>query len=242
LHSKNKSLDSFDCIEDELYSTKCSKQKVYRNLHHPDGFRLEYFDYIAKALNLDPNYLSGRLYHHYDYNFESIEEYISRMNWYPYDHKNYIKYKKQNIKTFLSSILALFDISYTQFEEFDFDKQISFQKELLAEISTTIGKYFDRDDAGNKEMYQLYKILDDLDSYAEDHYIEEYVETVLRPEYLKRPPIIYTREGKKVLSKEEIRNMAYDSIFELERFLEPPTEDELLFESKYKVIECNCDD
>lgn len=237
LHSKKLSLESFD-TEPELYICKDAKQTIYRNLKHPDGFRSDYLDKIGKALDLDPNYLSGKLF--FSYHFNSLERYLSVMNRYPYAHKDYANYQKQNIKHFLSSVLALFDISYTQFEEFDFDKQIAFQKELLTGISNTIGKHFDRDDSGSKEMYQLDKILFDLEDYAEDHAIQEYAENVLRPEYLRKPPFIYTRDGKKkMVSREEIANMSADAIFDLGRFTEPPTPDELelRLHSKYKRIE-----
>ena len=65
---------------------------------------------------------------------------------------------------------------------------------------------------GKKDMPNLEKILCDLESYRDDHYLYEHANTVLRKRFLENPP--------RGVTKAEIRKMSPEDLIALDMYHE----------------------
>lgn len=197
----------------------CSERTLRRALKSCDHqIRTCYLEAFAKKINVDPRYLSGEIYDKL-YSYAGIECYCRDIQKYPYSRKEYDKIRQQNIKAHLSSILSLFEISYEQFERLGFEEQYNLQHDLFETISNILPRYFKVDAFGNKEMYGLSKIINDLESYKENYYEQQYANTTLREHFLKKPPKGY--------SVTQIKEMTADQLLDLDRYIQWSTLDDM---------------
>lgn len=88
----------------------------------------------------------------------------------------------------LEQILALFEISFTQFDDLDFESQYCLQHDLFNALIPVIRKHFKVDAYGRKDMPSLERIISDLENYRDNHYLHLYAEEVLRKKFLEKPP------------------------------------------------------
>ncbi len=205
-----------------------SDRTIRRNLN--DGsMKACYFDNIAKKINVMPSYLSGEEYEKLERKYEKLLEkyksddqeeikkklllrYINQIDQYPYSRKEYEEIRRTSLKESLSYILALFEISYVQYEKMDNKKQYEFQHELYEGMSKVLGKYFKEDALGDEEMFGLNKILLDLEAKREAIHEEEYADIVLRSKYVKNVPIGYIKKEVEAMQPEDLiaLDMVYD--------------------------------
>lgn len=187
----------------------CSERTLRRALKSSDHqMRTCYLDAFAKKINVDPRYLSGEIYER-SYSYVGIEYYCRDIDKYPYSRKEYDKICQQNIRFHLSSILSLFEISYEQFENLNFEEQYNLQHDLFESISGILSRYFKVDAFGSKEMYGLYKIIADLESYKEDYDMQQYADTTLREHFFQHPPMGY--------SVTQIKKMTANQLLDLDQ-------------------------
>lgn len=108
----------------------------------------------------------------------------------------------------MERILALFKISYSQFENKDFEAQYLLQRDILEALVPVIRKHFDMDVYGRRDMPDLERIIDALENFRENHYLRIYAEEVLRKRYMESPP-----PGK---TSDDIRKMEPDELIDLD--------------------------
>lgn len=188
----------------------CSDRTLKRSLDN-GTIRSVYLNKIAKKINVDPRFLSGDIYkYNSKYSTRNINYYYRDIDKFPYSREAYDKIRQQNIKAHLSSIFALFEISYEQFERLDFETQYNLQHDLFEAISTILGRYFKVDALGNKEMYGLEQILINLESYRETYYEHQYADTTLRERFSANPPDGYSRDDIKNMTPDELITLDMD--------------------------------
>lgn len=190
---------------------ECTERTIRRALEDKK-ITPRYLEQIAKHLDVDSRLLSGQLHKQAEtYTDDFIKDmYTSQLKVdnYPYYRKKKDDLNKQPIEKFLEELLALFEISFSQFEDMDFESQYMFQHDLFKSIIPIIRKHFKADAYGHKEMPNLEKILFELENHREDYYLHLYAEDVLRKKYLTAPP-----QG---LSKREIQNMDAEALIALD--------------------------
>lgn len=98
----------------------------------------------------------------------------------PYFRKRQSELNKQPIEDLLEQMLALFEISFSQFEDMDFETRYLLQQDLLDALVPVIRKHFKVDAYGRKEIPNLEEVINDLENYREAHYLNIYAETVLQ--------------------------------------------------------------
>lgn len=188
----------------------CSERTLSRSLNK-GIIRSVYLNKIAKKINVDPRFLSGDIYkYNSKYSTHNINYYYRDIDKFPYSREAYDKIRQQDIKAHLSSMFALFEISYEQFESLDFETQYNLQHDLFEAISTILGRYFKVDALGNKEMYGLEQILIDLESYRESFYEHQYADTTLRERFSANPPDGYSRDDIKNMPPDELITLDMD--------------------------------
>ena len=195
----------------ECDEIECTERTIRRALNE-GKMTPRFLDQIAKYLNVDSRLLSGELHTQADsYKDDFLKNlYISQLKVekYPYYRKRKADLNKQPIEELLEKLLALFEISFSQFENMDFEAKYSLQHDLFDALIPVIRKHFDVDAYGHKDMPNLEYILVDLENYKENHYLHLYAEEVLREKFLKNPP-----HG---ISKREIRKMNADELISLD--------------------------
>ena len=163
---------------------------------------------IARHLDVDPHLLSGELHRKADsYNDEFLRSlYLAQLNAknYPYSRKRKADLNKQPVEELLEQILALFEISFSQYEEMDFEAQYLLQHDLLDSLFPVIRKHFQVDAYGRKDMPDLEKIISDLENFRDDHYLHIYAEEILRKRFLDHPPLGKTKVEIYRMSAEEL--------------------------------------
>lgn len=173
-----------------------------------------FLDQIARYLDVSPRLLSGSLHKQArSYNNELLRN-ISlaqlKAKNYPYFEQRKTDLNKQPIGELLEKILALFDISFSQFEEMDSEAQYLFQHDLLEALVPVIRKHFKADAYGHDEMPNLEKVILDLENYRDDHDLQIFAENVLRKQYAENPP-----SGK---TREDILAMSADALIALDMY------------------------
>ena len=123
----------------------CSDKTLRRSLNK-GRIREKYLLQIAEYLNVDPRILSGE-------KIKRVEDlkYIS-LSRTPFFNAERDRYLKECMDDTLRRTLALFNISFAQFEELAFDKQYDFQRDLFAEMLIVIRRHFGTDAYGDREM------------------------------------------------------------------------------------------
>ena len=172
-----------------------------------------YRNNIAQNLDVDPRFLSGEIFlNDPKYKFYSLDYYYHELNKYPFSRKAFDESQNLDIKNHLSNIFSLFNISYKQFENLDFEKKYNLQHVLFETIAQIQLKYFSEDAYGNKDMYGLYQLVSELENYYEDYNLHLYAENFLRKQFLNNLPKGY--------SKSQIRSMTTDDLLDLDQSLQ----------------------
>lgn len=185
----------------------CTERTIRRALN--EGKMTPCFlDQIARYLDVDSRLLSGELHRKADsYNDEFLRSlYLAQLKAenYPYFRKRTADLNKQPVKKLLEQILALFEISLSQYEEMDFEAQYLLQHDLLDSLVPVIRKYFQVDAYGRKDMPDLEKIISDLENFRDDHYLHIYAEEILRKRFLEKPPLGKTKVDIYRMTSEEL--------------------------------------
>lgn len=212
---------------DDVKSIECTERTIRRSLHD-NKMTPKFLDQIAKYLDIDPRYLSGELHR----KARSVTNQLLREQWlrrlnphdYPYFRKVQDDQRMKPIKELLESMFSLFDISYTQFESLEFEKQYELQHEIFDSIIPIIKKYFVENGYGQKALVDLNKIVFDLESHRDDYYESIYADTILREKFAENPPYGYTR--KKILS------MSPEELIGLDLLEQSKNEEQSEFEKK----------
>lgn len=196
---------------------ECTERTIRRSLNEGKMTPC-YLEQIARYLNVDTRLLSGEL-HKKEAKFWKNDfirqihlSYLTVEN-YPYFGKRKDDLNKQlSINGLLERILSLYLISFSQFEEMDFESQYELQYEMFSVLIPVIRKHFNVDAYGREDMPELERIIYDLEGYKENHDLHIYAEEVLRPKYLMNPPC-----GKQ---REEIERMSIDALIDLDMSLD----------------------
>ena len=120
-------------LEEEL-SIECSDKTIRRSLNN-GKMRRQYIEQIAKYLDVDSRLLTGELVEGAFHTTNSVirELYLNPLTHiedFPYFREEQERLQREKIDETLKRILSLFEISYKQFEEKDFEEQYSFQHDL----------------------------------------------------------------------------------------------------------------
>ena len=126
----------------------------------------------------------------------------------PEMHPYYCKRKSDLNKTpndeLLEQILALFEISFSQFDSMDFESKYLLQHDLFDVLVPVIKKHFKVDAYGRKDMPNLEKIIYDLENSRDEYYTNLYAEEVLRKKILEQPPIGITKADISKMNTEDL--------------------------------------
>ncbi len=195
----------------ECENIECTERTIRRALN--DGkITPRFLDQIAKHLDVDSRLLSGELHNraesYSDNFFKNMYLNQLKVENYPYYRKRKEDLNKQPIEELIEHILAIFEISFTQFDDLDFESQYCVQHDLFEALIPVIRKYFKVDAYGRKDLPDLERVIFNLDNYRENHYLHLYAEEVLRKKFLEKPPF-----GK---TKSEIRNMDAEALIDLD--------------------------
>ena len=188
-------------------SVECTERTIRRSLE--EGFMTpRILDDIAKHLDVDSRLLSGELHKRAErYKDPFLKEiYLAQLTPedYPYYSKRRDELNKRPIEDLIEQILSLFEISISQFEDMDFEEQYSLQHDIFEVLIPVMRKHFAVDAFGKKDMPNLEKILCDLESYRDDHYLYEHANTVLRKRFLENPPRGVTKAEILKMSPEDL--------------------------------------
>ena len=191
----------------ECAAIDCTERTIRRSLN--EGKMTPCFlDQIARYLDVDSRLLSGELHRKADsYGNDMLRSlYLSHLKAgnYPYFKKRQADLNKQPMEELLEQILALFEVSFSQYEAMDFETQYLFQHDLLDSLVPVIKKHFNADAYGRKGMPNLEKVINDLENFREDHYLRIYAEDVLRKRFLETPPLGKTKADIYRMSAEEL--------------------------------------
>lgn len=153
---------------------ECTERTIRRSLKE-GKMTPRFLDQIAKHLDVDSRLLSGELHKKVDSYSDEVLRSICvaqlKAKNYPYYRKRKTDLSKQPIEELLEQILALFEISFSQFEEMDFEAQYHLQHDLLDALVPVIRKHFRVDAYGRRDMPDLEKIICELENFRDDHYI-----------------------------------------------------------------------
>ncbi len=195
----------------ECEKIDCTERTIRRSLN--EGKMTPCFlDQIAKHLDVDSRLLSGELHGKADlYHDDFLRKmYLAqlRVERYPYYRKRKTELNEQPIEELLEQILSLFDISFSQFEDMDFEGQYLLQHDLFDALVPVIRKHFFVDAYGRKDLPDLEKIICDLENFRDDYYLHLHAEEVLRKKILEHPPC-----GK---TKADVRRMGAEDLIALD--------------------------
>lgn len=191
----------------ECDKIECSERTIRRSLNRGE-IPPRYLEQIAKYLNVDTRLLSGELH-------KQIESYKDdfirsmcltqlKVKNYPYYRKRKSDLNKQPIEELLEQILALFEISFSQFEDMSFEEQYLLQHDLLDALVPVIRKHFKVDAYDREDMPNLERIIYELENYRDNHYIHIHAEEVLRKKFLDKPPFGKTRADIRKMDTEDL--------------------------------------
>lgn len=212
----------------------CSQSTLQRSLRKGE-MREQYLLKIAKLLDVDPRYLKGDLFSSMLFNNEitsdAINYYVSKIDNYPYSRMKMEEILKKSIQEHLTNILGLFSISYSQFEELDFETQYNLQHDLFEGIESVIVKYFNKDGFGNPNLQEVYALVASLEAFYEQEMLLRYADSEVRDKFTKHPPKGYTSD--------QIKNMTRQELLDLDVYLELYSDDEphfSRFHERYNLL------
>ncbi len=143
----------------------CSDKTIRRSLNN-GRMRPKYIIEIARYIDVDPGVLTGK-------RIKQIEA-LDRLpiEKYPFFKAEQEKLMTESINETLRRVLSLYNISLAQYECMEFEKQYTFQHDLLTAVLPVIYKHFDRDGFGDTEMLSCQEIIIDLENYRENYYVQ----------------------------------------------------------------------
>jgi hypothetical protein len=112
-----------------------------------------------------------------------------------------------------------------------FEQQYNFQYDLFNAMIPVVKKHFKEDAYGHKDDYYFESILIDLDVYKEWHDDMEYSDKDLRQSYMENPP--------KGLTKEKVKKMSKEELFNFEVNLQMEENEDTEFEDPFATIYAN---
>lgn len=198
----------------------CNEKTIRRSLN-AGKMSTKFFNPIAELINVDPKFLSGEIVYSLvrlrNVSYDDLSEneknkflsiYLDKFTYFRKVKEDSIKLDNDEIFT---SILSVFDVDYKkQIQSLNFDTYIEFLKDFYYEIGDVIKKYVQVDAYGKDFTVEFYKIINDIENFQENHYIEQYVEEELRPGLLENLPGGY--------SYMQIKNMPAFDLWELHLF------------------------
>lgn len=206
LNAKGYSIRKFS----EEHGEICSDRTLRRALN-AHQIQNKYVDDIAKLLDVDPRFLTGEI-SRIDPKMSRVKNipmqyYLAQINNYPYSRKELDDLQKTAIEDHLKNILSLFEFSYDQFENLEFEKQYNFQHDLFESIANVLAKYFKEDGYGNKERPALDTLILSLEGYYEDECELRCADTIIREKFIQSPPKGYTADKIRTMTREEILDL-----------------------------------
>ncbi|RHN00973.1 hypothetical protein [Dielma fastidiosa] len=198
----------------ECEKIDCTERTIRRSLN--EGKMTPCFlDQIAKHLDVDSRLLSGELHGKAAlYNDDFLRMmYLAQLKAerYPYYRKRKVDLSQQSIEKLLEQILSVFDISFSQFEDMDFESQYLLQHDLFDALVPVIRKHFFVDAYGQKDLPHLEKIICDLENFCDDYYQRLHAEEVLRIKFLEHPPCGKTKADVLRMSAEDLIALDMDN-------------------------------
>ncbi|WP_027205169.1 hypothetical protein [Butyrivibrio fibrisolvens] len=214
LKKKNSSIRKLGASEEVLFTEKTIRRALNKGEMRPILVKQ-----IAKLLNIDSSILTGEKIkkNAHDYKDEKLAlSCLSHIEDFPYfdeEQRELLIIKEDGyfeyggMKETMKRLLSLFDVSYSQYEEFDFETQYNFKHELFDNMAPIIRKYFKKNAYGNDDPFAFESIIFNLEQAKEHHDDLEYADTVLRQQFIENTP--------KGLSKNDIQKMTSQDILNL---------------------------
>lgn len=213
LKEKNSSIRKLGAAEDINFT-----EKTIRRALNNGEMRPELVKQIAKHLNIDSSLLTGELVKKA---FTAKNEIFKDKYLEPLYHlENYPYYREESrelsevnydgmfvtggFQETMTRLLDIFDVSYKQYEELEFETKYHFEKELYEAMIPIIRKYFKKDAFGNGDSSAFIGILSDLEHWKDSHDDLIYADTVIRKKYLENPPKGLTKDKIIKMSSQEI--------------------------------------
>ena len=152
----------------------CDEKTIRRGLN--DGeVTVEVMDLLARGLDIDPHYLSGK--YHADAEACPIPEVRAALlrelcpERYPY---LFVQKRDRSdgrylYDRYLENILVIHNISRAQFEALPFEQQKKLQVELEGAICQVLLRYFDKDATGENTYPEIYHLQNDIEEYDPDY-------------------------------------------------------------------------
>lgn len=217
LQEKKSSIRKLGASEDIDFS-----EKTIRRALNNGEMRPELVKQIAIHLNIESSLLTGEMVKDAftSKNQAFREMYLSPLSHiedFPYfreEQRDLLRIKQDGlIKTggmaeTIKRLLSLFDVSYAQYEAFDFETQYGFEHDLYCAMIPVVRKYFKKNAYGEDDALAFYRIIIDLENYKEYHDELEYADTTLRQYYIENP--------SKGLSKAQIKSMSSQEILDFD--------------------------
>lgn len=151
----------------------CDEKTIRRGLN--DGeVSVEVMDLIARGLDIDPHYLSGK-YHAEAEKCPIPEVKKALLQQLRPEHYPYLFVQKRDrsdgrylYDRYLENILVIHNISKAQFDAMPFEHQKEMQVELETAICKVLLRYFDKDAAGRDTYPEIYHLQSDIEDYDPD--------------------------------------------------------------------------
>ena len=240
LTKKNSSIRKLGAVNEISFT-----EKTIRRALNNGAMRPELVKQIAIYLNIDSTLLTGEMVKKA---FSARNDIYRKMYLSPLKHLNDYPYFREEQRELLTvrqdglfeaggmsetikRILVLFEVSYTQFEKMTFEQQYNFQYDLFNAMIPVVKKHFKEDAYGHKDDYYFESILIDLDVYKEWHDDMEYSDKDLRQSYMENPP--------KGLTKEKVKKMSKEELFNFEVNLQMEENEDTEFEDPFATIYAN---
>ena len=220
LNQRNSSIRKLGASEDISFT-----EKTIRRALNLGEMRPELVKQIAIHLNIDSSLLTGEMVKKA---FTSKNKVFRDLYLNPLSHIDDFPYFREEQRDFLTvrhdglfetggmketmkRLLSLFDVSYSQYENFDFETQYNFEHDLFDAMIPIMSKYFKKNAYGSDDAFAFENIIVELEDYKNHHDELKYADTVLRQKYMEQPP--------KGLSKSDIQHMSSQEILDFDKEL-----------------------
>ena len=151
----------------------CDEKTIRRGLKDKQ-VTLDVMDRIARGLDVDPDYLSGK-YHESARKCDDPELRRVLLRQLTPDKFPYLFVQKRDrsdgrylYDRYLENILVIHNIAKRQFDELPFERQKEMQVELETAICQVLLKYFEKDAAGRDTYPEIYHLQSDIEDYDPD--------------------------------------------------------------------------